>query len=372
MLNSGVDLKFRIKVAAAVSAVFALSAALISGTTASADPASDLADTQRALRQCQLELQYATTQAEKDAANACITIKNKIIAGLTATPTPTTSPTVSPTPTISPTVSPTGTTWPNASNVGVPSGTSFTTLTEDLVITQPGVYENVKLIGADIQVRANNVVLRKMLLQGGVIDNEENRRCYNGLVIEDTTIEQTPTGYTNAGNNGVIGPGGYTARRVKIVNRVEGFRVGGKSDAGCGDVLIENSYAYVTPPRPCGDWHGDTLQGYDAPAVIVRNSVMILNEDGCDGNAPFYYVGETGNTRVDVNGLIVQGGGYPFRLGAPATVRGLHIVNNSWYYGPISVRCNRVTVWQADIVTLNSAGQIASTVRTQPCNTSSS
>ena len=43
---------------------------------------------------------------------------------------------------------------------------------------------------------------------------------------------------------------------------------------------------------------------------------------------------------MDIAGLIVEGGGYAFRLGMPGNVQGLNIINNSWYYGPIDVKCS--------------------------------
>ena len=77
---------------------------------------------------------------------------------------------------------------------------------------------------------------------------------------------------------------------------------------------------------------------------------------------------EQGNTSVDIDGLLVSGGGYAFRLGMPGPVRNLKIVDRSWGYGPIDVKCSAVTAWDAKIVTLGANGQ-PTDVRTQPCNT---
>ena len=50
-----------------------------------------------------------------------------------------------------------------------------------------------------------------------------------------------------------------------------------------------------------------------------------------------------GNTSATIDRLLVAGGGYPFRMGVPGSVRGLRIVDGSWEYGPINVGCSRVS-----------------------------
>ena len=130
--------------------------------------------------------------------------------------------------------------------------------------------------------------------------------------------------------------------------------------------MIANSFAYVPSPATCNDWHGDSLQGYGGAALTLRNSVLVLDErNGCGGTAPFFYPGSQGNTSVDIAGLIVQGGGYSFRLGTPGSVQGLNIVDD-WYYGPIDVNCSLISSWSARIVTLDAAGQPVP-VRNQSC-----
>lgn len=264
----------------------------------------------------------------------------------TATPTPTVTPTPTPTPSTS--TSPPGA-FPTATSVGAPrSGWTPVQRSGTWTITAPGVYQDVRITGS-IRVRADGVTLRRIDVIGGTINNEESRRCYNGLVLEDVTVRQAAT-YTNSGSEGVIGPGGYTARRVAIIDRVEGFRVGGRTNANCGPVTIEDSYVRVTPPQPCGDWHGDGLQGYDGPALTVRRTALHMIQGNCGGTAPFFVPGgSSNNLRADIDGLLVSGGGYPFRLGVPATVRGVRIVDNSWGYGPVAVDCTKVTVWDVQI-----------------------
>lgn len=264
----------------------------------------------------------------------------------TATQPPTPSPTVTQ-PTPSPSTSAPAGGFPTATSVGVPAGWTPTAIRQgDWPITQSGVYTDVRVNGS-IDVRVAGVTLRRVQVVGGVVNNVSSGRCYP-FTIEDSSVIQGTT-WSNAGGNGAVGVGGYTARRVAIVDRVEGFRVGGRSDAGCGATLIEDSYVRLAPPRPCGDWHGDALQGYDAPPLTIRNTTLDARTSGCGATSAFFYGDErsAGNAPSVIRGLLVAGGGYPFRTDTPSDVEGLRVLNNSWAYGPVEfdVTCDDVTRW---------------------------
>jgi hypothetical protein len=222
--------------------------------------------------------------------------------------------------------------------------------------------------GAKIFVRAQNVTIRRVELLGGSINNDVTA-CGNGLVIEDTSILPTSPGAATNDGEGVISYGGYTARRVEINGRNEGFRVS-SVDRGCGPVVIENSFAKIVPPTGCGDWHGDGIQGYNGAGVTVRNVTIDMTiVAGCGGTSPFWWPSGQGNTgTVTVDRFLVMGQGYAFRLGMPATVAGLRIVNNSWEFGPTDVwSCTQIPIWEAKIVTIDQNYAVTSIVRDQPC-----
>ena len=259
--------------------------------------------------------------------------------------------------------------FPTPSTTGVPAGWApAQTRSTDLRVTQAGgVVEDVLLTsGADLLIEAPNVTVRRVVLQGGKINNQPGSGCANGLLIEDTTLEPPPGQNATTETEAVVSYGGYTARRVKIWQRSEGFRVSGKS-AGCGPVRIEDSFARIDDSDNC-DLHADGIQGYNGSALTVVNTTIDGQRIGC-GTAPFFYPRNQGNTRADVNGLLVMGAGYPFRLGTPGTVSGLRIVNGSWEYGPINVACSLVTAWDASLVTITANYQVASTVQQKRCDT---
>ena len=257
--------------------------------------------------------------------------------------------------------------YPTAHTTGVPRGwTPRRTLNRDVVVRTAGAVVSDLRINGDLVIDAQDVTVKRVDVVGGEINNWSGSTCHSGLRVRRTTIRPAP-GQTTSGDDPAFATGGYVAKRVRIKGLPKGFRVGGKDE--CGPVRIIRSYATVVFPDVCGDWHGDALQGYYGARLTIRMSRLDLVEsDGCGGTAPFFYPSGQGNTSVDIDGLIVNGGGYSFRLGTPGTVRDLKIVKGGFYYGPIDVRCSALQEWQAQIVRLDKLGQPV-TVRRQRCNT---
>jgi Bacterial TSP3 repeat len=265
--------------------------------------------------------------------------------------------------------------FPSPATTGVPDGwMPAQTRATSLTVTTPGaVVQDVLFAnGADLVIAAPNVTVRRVKLEGGWINNSPGSSCGSGLLVEDVTITRTASGVESGlGQEGVISYGGYTARRVEITNRSEGFR-----SSSCGPVTIEDSFARIVRPDVCGDWHGDGIQGYDSTGLRVRNvTIDFVDRTAagfCGGTAPFFYWGhDNPSGRADVERILVKGAGYPFRLTTPGSATGVRIVNDSWHFGAISVKCSIVAPWEAKIVTIDSNYQVASTVRNQPCNTES-
>jgi hypothetical protein len=264
--------------------------------------------------------------------------------------------------------------FPNRETTGVPEGwTPKEIRDEDLTVTEPGaVVEDVRLTnGAGIIVKARDVTIRRVELRGGVITNQLGSDCVTGLVVQNSTFEPRDGAPFGGDDLPVLGEGGYTATRVKIWKRGEGFRA-----SMCGPTTITDSFAYIVGDTPeCGrDLHSDGVQGYYARGMTLRNSTLIFGNN-C-GTSP-YYIGygpgypseppiNTG--RYVVDRLLVAGGGYVFRQGVPGSVTGLRIVDRSWVYGPIDVACSDISPWEAKIVRVDASYRIARVVRKQRCN----
>jgi hypothetical protein len=262
--------------------------------------------------------------------------------------------------------------FPRPATTGVPAGWKPAQIRSgDLHVTEPGaVIQDVLFRDADLIVDAPDVTIRRVKLQGGRITNYAGPRCEGRMTIEDTTIEPPPGRSNSVESEGVIDAAGYTARRVKIWRRSEGFRLTGAGSPGCDPIRIQDSFVkIVIPPGRC-DLHADGIQGYGGPHTSVVNTTVDFKEATC-GTAPFFVPKDQDNTSVTVKRLLVMGGGYPFRLGVPGKVSGLKIVDRSWVFGPIDVACSLVTSWDASIVAITSGYQIKRTIRAQRCNTES-
>ena len=270
-----------------------------------------------------------------------------------ATPTPTAIPTSTPTP---PPPPPSGG-FPTRESAGLPDGWEpAREVTGDYWIREAGaVIEDVRFTNGTIYVDAPNVTLRRIQAVGASVINDYNNVCKNGLLIEDS--EFTANGPTSDADLPPVGTGGYTVRNIVIDGLPEGLRVGGEI-YGCSSVQVERSFIRIAPPDICNDWHGDGIQGYGGTHVVVRQTTIIMDErPGCYGTAPFFYPSGQGNTSVDIDGLIVSGGGYSFRNGMPGPIKNLNIVDGGWGYGPVDVNCGVVSTWQAQAVTLDAVGQ---------------
>lgn len=257
--------------------------------------------------------------------------------------------------------------FPTPDDVGVPDGWEpVRTVTGEFPIDDDGaVIEDLRVENGTVIVRAENVTIRRVELVNSAIRNEWDR-CYNGLVVERSTFRGDRLPY---GSDAPIWPGGYTARRVLVEGLPEGLRASGAPE-GCEYVKIENSHISArAPTQDCQEWHGDSFQGYMGPTVELRRVVLVLEGDiskDCAGTAPFFYP-DQGNSDAVIDGLVVKGGTYSFRLQTPATIKNLYVVKDAWQYGPLDVNCDLVTSWDAYLTTLGPDGQPAD-VETLPCD----
>jgi hypothetical protein len=267
--------------------------------------------------------------------------------------------------------------FPNPASTGVPAGwTPAQTRSTDLTITTPGtVVQDIRFTnGANINVNADNVTIRRVDMQGGRITNQYGNapaNCGHNMLVEDASFEQIP-GQFNASDGPAIGEGSYTARRIEIDGRGEGMRL-----SDCGPVTVEDSFISIHGADPgtpqCDAVHSDGFQAYYGRGGTFTNNTVIF-ETEC-GTSP-YFMGHgsitpsinTGTYNVDR--MLIGGiSGYPFRQQLPGSVTGLRIVNKSWLFGPIDNRCSVLSPWDAKIVAIDSNYQVTGVVRDQPCDT---
>jgi hypothetical protein len=260
--------------------------------------------------------------------------------------------------------------FPSPSNTGVAAGwVPAQTQTSDMVVTQPGtVIEDTRFTGGSkLTIMAEDVTVRNSEFQGGSIRTDG----YPGVVIEDVTIDRLRT--KSGDGEGVISYCNYTAIRVKILDRSEGFRE--SCDLGA-TTTIRDSFIRIRPPATCTDWHGDGIQGYGGVNLRVSNVTIDFHQtEACPGTSPFFYVGGAGGSpkgEVHIDGLLLKGGGYSFRMGTRGSVRGLKVVDGSWVYAPIDITdagCGAISSWDAQTVEVDGDWRVTRAVRDLSCTT---
>jgi Bacterial TSP3 repeat len=262
--------------------------------------------------------------------------------------------------------------FPNPASTGVPAGwVPATTRSTDLTVTTPGaVVQDIRFTGgARILVKADNVTIRRVDMQGGIISNQYGSApagCGHNLLIEDTTFEQVP-GKFEPSDYPVIGEGSYTARRIEVDGRGEGPRF-----SDCGPVTLEDSFIKIHGADPgtaaCDAVHSDGVQAVAGVGATARNNTIIM-QTYCGTSAWFVVNPAVNKGRYDIDRLLVSGAGYTFRQQVAGSVTGLRIVNDSWVYGPLAeMDCSVLSPWDAKLVTIDSNYQVTATVRDLPCD----
>ncbi len=240
--------------------------------------------------------------------------------------------------------------YPTAACTGVPEGTQLTTHNGDLTVTQAGTVVDAKLVTGELNIRANDVVIRNSEIRGRVI-NDFNDTRYR-FTIEDSTVK--PASGCSSWGNGAVGISDYTARRVEIAGFPDGFRVAGSN------ILIEDSFVTVCSANP--EDHSDGIQAYGAEngtnIVIRHNTIDQRSVTNGAATSPIFVPNDgerqfNQNVTVSITDNLLAGGGYSLRVygelpfSAPA-VTGNKIVNDTWDYGPLDVTCSKIGDWSGN------------------------
>ncbi|PZW04196.1 hypothetical protein SAMN05443287_101950 [Micromonospora phaseoli] len=285
---------------------------------------------------------------------------------LTSAPSPTSPPSPTPPPSASRGCALPG--YPTAACTGVPAGwTPKVRHQGDLVITRAGTVLADHLVTGSILVKAENVVIRRTRLYG-TVDNFVGDRIYGRMLIEDSEVVNPPGQQYSTNQLYAFGVANYTCRRCKVVNRMEGWRVGAKVYAGAGPVTIEDSYARLAvPPGMCRsvDPHGDGVQGYGGPTVVLRHNTIDQRLDDCP-TAPIF-VPDQDNDGGTIRDNLLAGGSYSLRASGgwfPA-ITGNKIVHDSYAYGPVDIDCRKVGTWSGNATVRYdwTAGRVLSEVK---------
>lgn len=184
----------------------------------------------------------------------------------------------------------TGGEFPSASTTGVPAGVELTS-SGGLRITEDGAVIDALHIKGGVKVEANNVTIRRSLIDSSGLYPVQVVNGYSGLVIEDSEIDG------NGAASVAVLRGGYTLRRVDIHSVKDGPRIEGDN------VVIEDSYVHDLTRVEGG--HHDTLQIRKGRNIVIRGNNLQAYKEST--NDPMNAALQIGSMLGELSGLVVEG-----------------------------------------------------------------
>jgi hypothetical protein len=203
--------------------------------------------------------------------------------------------------------------FPNASNTGVPAGTSLAP-SGSVTISTAGAVLDAKLITGCIQVRANNVTIKRTRVlvtaecaHGMAIDTGDHNE-YTGTLIEDTEIDGR-----NLGSDGAaIGYAGFTALRVNIHNLGDGLRLG-RGGTGLSNMTAVVQDSYIHDEYGDSGSHNAGSGGFSTVwARFTHDNIECFDTNGshCTDAIGWLNDGSGPTAHVTVENSRLAGGGY--------------------------------------------------------------
>lgn len=226
-------------------------------------------------------------------------------------------------------------TFPDATTTGVPSGTTLTP-SGSITVTTPGLVVDAKDVSGTINIKANNVTVKRTRVVGPGLYSVRIYSGFTGTVVEDSELVGNADGCSAN-----IASANYTARRINASGCADGLKVG-------NNVNILDSY--IHDQRRFTGSHNDAVQSTGASNVTITGNRI----DGPYrlGTSAVLFQTNTGpvdNVLIDSNYL--SGGSYTVYMkdknngyGPPTNAR---ITNNtferdSYLYGVWTVSGNPV------------------------------
>ena len=222
--------------------------------------------------------------------------------------------------------------------------------------------------GADLIVEAPDVTIRRVKLEGGSINNFAGDRTATTACGRATRrSSRAPARIRATTRRACSATAAIPRRRVEIWHRVGGIprRRQGRRAAARSGSRIRSRRSYPAADAATGTGTASRATTGRRSRCATRRSTSTSPVAVAPRRSS--YPSGQGNTSVDIDGLLVKGGGAPFRLGMPGTVSGLRIVNKSWAFCPVDVNCSALGDWDGEIVEIIPDYQIARGIRPARC-----
>lgn len=154
--------------------------------------------------------------------------------------------------------------WPGASNTGVPGSVSLSTYTGPCTITTAGTVIDAKTINCELLIRANNVLVKRSHLKGGIHGLEANGASFT---VEDSFIDN------GICDNCSVDGWNFTLRRNELT--------GSNRAAYCmNHCTVEDNWIHGTALDPNSQWHASAMRAEQY--AYIRHNVL-----ACDWTGPF-------------------------------------------------------------------------------------
>jgi hypothetical protein len=272
---------------------------------------------------------------------------------------------------------PTFTGYPTPAKVGTPAGWTPATVHQgDLTVTTPGtVLQDIDVRGS-VNVRADNVTIRRARVRGRVWTQHSDgtRLRQYRVTVEDSVLGGLTSAFNGLTGEGVIGPGRYTIRRSELYGS-DGFRVSAPQDGGPNDVLIEDNYFRANMPACDQGFHIDGVQGYGGGQNVVVRHNTIDARGPCGVTGAVFFADDSESATV-TNNLLLSAG---YTLGihddhnpdvGPWVITGNRIVSTG--YGPASTtgtQCGAASMTWSDnrLATVDGSYNVTSVGAVVPC-----
>jgi hypothetical protein len=154
--------------------------------------------------------------------------------------------------------------WPGPSNTGVPGGVSLSNYSGPCTITTAGTVIDAKTVNCQLLIRANNVVIKRSHLKGGVSGLEADGASFT---IQDSFLDN------GICQNCSVDGWNFTIERTEIT--------GSNRGAYCMHVCtVRDSWIHGTGLDPNSEWHASAVRA-EQYATLIHNVLA------CDYTGPF-------------------------------------------------------------------------------------
>ncbi len=171
--------------------------------------------------------------------------------------------------------------FPDASTTGVPAGTTLTP-SPTITVTTSGTVIDAQDVTGQINVKANNVTIKRTRITGGGLYSVRIYPGFTGTIVEDSDL----IGTSSDCSSNISNSNSYTARRIDASGCKDGLKV-------ASDVVVEDSY--IHDQRKITGSHNDGIQCVGGSNVLIIGNTI----EGPFQQSTSAIIAQTNNAPID-------------------------------------------------------------------------